>query len=62
MLQRLKAQSITKLFRKPLFAVRARLRARHLGDATVERIEPGIEDTFMALMDERPVEKKRGDG
>ncbi|AOS83675.1 ATPase [Chlorobaculum limnaeum] len=37
------------------------LRSRGLGDATVERIEPGIEDTFMALMEERPVEKECGD-
>ena len=97
-------QGITKLFRKPLFAVisrdrhkliaelrnfehaasayafgssvhytdarddaspeelLARLRSRGLGDATVERIEPGIEDTFMALMEEGPAEKERGDG
>ena len=97
-------RGITKLFRKPLFAVRsrdkhkliaelrsfehaasayafgssahyadarddaspeellARLRSRGLGDATVERIEPGIEDTFMALMEEGPAEKERGNG
>jgi ABC-type multidrug transport system ATPase subunit len=96
-------QGITKLFTKPLFAVRAGdrhkliaelrsfahaasvyafgssvhytdrrsdaapeelaawLRSRGLGDAAVERIEPGIEDTFMALMEERPVEKECGD-
>ena len=95
---------ITKLFRKPLFAVISRdkhkliaelrafehadsayafgssvhytdarddaspvelaawLRSRGLGDATVERIEPGIEDAFMALMEERPAEKERDDG
>ncbi len=96
-------QGITKLFTKPLFAVRAGdrhkliaelrsfahaasvyafgssvhytdrrsdaapeelaawLRSQGFGDATVERIEPGIEDTFMALMEERPVEKECGD-
>lgn len=96
-------QGITKLFTKPLFAVRASdkhrliaelrsfahaasayafgssvhyadrrfdaapeelaawLRSRGFGDATVERIEPGIEDAFMALMEERPAEKERGD-
>lgn len=95
-------QGITKLFTKPLFAVRAGdrhkliaelrsfahaasvyafgssvhytdrrsdaapeelaawLRSRGFGDATVERIEPGIEDTFMALMEERAAEKERG--
>lgn len=95
-------QGITKLFTKPLYAVRARdrhkliaelrsfahvasayafgssvhytdrrsdaspeelaawLRSRGFGDVAVERIDPGIEDTFMALMEERAAEKERG--
>jgi ABC-type multidrug transport system ATPase subunit len=95
-------QGITKLFTRPLFAVRASdkhkliaelrgckharsayafgssvhftdarddadpselamwLRSRGFDDATVERIEPGIEDTFMALMEENPKEQADG--
>lgn len=95
-------QGITKLFTRPLFAVRASdkhkliaelrgyqhvrsayafgnsvhytdaretadpselaswLRSREFDDATVERIAPGIEDTFMALMEEKPKELADG--
>jgi ABC-2 type transport system ATP-binding protein len=95
-------RGITRLFTKPLFAVRAGdkhkliaelrsfghaasayafgssvhytdaradaapeelaawLRSRGFGDATVERIAPGIEDTFMALMEEKPKELADG--
>jgi ABC-2 type transport system ATP-binding protein len=38
------------------------LRSRGFNDATVERIEPGIEDTFMALMEEPSTEKGNGNG
>lgn len=97
-------QGITKLFTRPLFAVRASdkhkliaelrgfehvrsayafgssvhftdardaaepselaawLRSRGFNDATVERIEPGIEDTFMALMEEHPAQSEAGEG
>jgi ABC-type multidrug transport system ATPase subunit len=96
-------QGITKLFTKPLFAVRARdkhkliaelrafehaasayafgssahytdarddavpeelaawLRSRGFGDATVERIAPGIEDTFMALMENGAAQSRKGE-
>lgn len=95
-------QGITKLFTRPLFAVRGSdrhkliaelrsyeharsayafgnsvhytdaretadpselaswLRSRGFDDATVERIAPGIEDTFMALMEEKPTELADG--
>ncbi len=95
-------QGITKLFTRPLFAVRGSdrhkliaelrsyeharsayafgnsvhytdaretadpselaswLRSRGFDDATVERIAPGIEDTFMALMEEKPKELADG--
>jgi ABC-type multidrug transport system ATPase subunit len=38
----------------------AYLTSRGIGDVHVERIEPGIEDTFMALMEKSPAQESNG--